>query len=152
MHVVRLGHAGLTVTDLQRSLDFYVGVLGFETRSRRVIDQPWLARLLGLDHASVDAVDLAVPKTNEVIQLFEVRLPLAVPVDPVMTSPGSVHLSFTVEDLEGLTDRLAEAGWPPIAPPVVITSGANTGGLLVCVRDPDGVVVEFFEAPSRPVA
>jgi catechol 2,3-dioxygenase-like lactoylglutathione lyase family enzyme len=69
-----------------------------------------------------------------------------------MTNPGSVHIAFIVEGLRALLDRLVEAGVAPLAPPVSITSGANSGGSLVCVRDPDGVVVEFYEAPNPPTA
>ena len=100
----------------------------------------------------MDAADLAIPATDQVIQLFQFSVPRAEPVKPGMTHPGSVHLAFTVEDLDGLVHRLEAAGAPPLAPPVLITSGANAGGQLVCVRDPDGVVVELFEAPSRPGA
>jgi catechol 2,3-dioxygenase-like lactoylglutathione lyase family enzyme len=150
LKVTRLHHVGLTVTDLERSFDFYARVLGFEVRSRRVIDQPWLAQLLGLDEAAVDAVDLAVPGTDQVLQLFEFSIPSGEPIHPGMTIPGSVHLAFVVSGLGALLDRLVEAGATPLAPPVSITSGANAGGSLLCVQDPDGVVIEFYEAPSAP--
>lgn len=149
MRVTRLHHTGLTVTDLDRSLDFYAGILGFEVRSRRVIDQPWLAQLLGLDSAVVDAVDLAIPGTDQILQLFEFSEPVDEPVHPGMTNAGSVHIAFVVEGLREVHDRLVEAGTRPLAPPVSIMSGANAGGRLLCVQDPDGVVVEFFEAPSH---
>jgi len=152
MSITRLHHAGLTVANLERSLDFYVGLLGFEVLSRRVIDRPWLAQLLGLDAAVVHAVDLAVPGTDQVLQLFRFTVPSAAPVDPGMTNPGSVHVAFIVEGLRALFERLVAAGAAPLAPPVSITSGANAGGLLACLRDPDGVVVEFYEAPSPPTA
>lgn len=150
MSVTRLHHVGLTVANLERSLDFYTGALGFEVLSRRVIDQPWLAQLLGLDAAVVDAVDLAVPGTGQVLQLFRFSVPSAEPIYPGMTRPGSVHIAFVVEDLRALLDRLVAAGAAPLAPPVSITSGANAGGSLACVQDPDGVVVEFYEAPGVP--
>lgn len=147
MTVSRLHHTGLTVANMETSLRFYVGTLGFALLSRRVIDQPWLAMLLGLDVAVVDAVDLAVPGTDQVLQLFRFSVPSTEPVAPSMSAPGSAHIAFVVEGLRELLDRLAVAGVAPLAPPVVITSGANTGGTLVCVYDPDGIVVEFYEAP-----
>jgi catechol 2,3-dioxygenase-like lactoylglutathione lyase family enzyme len=115
--------------------------------SRRVIDQPWLALLLGLDAAIVDAVDLAVPGGDQVLQLFRFSVPSTEPVAPSMPALGSAHIAFIVEGLEELLDRLTAAGVAPLAPPVAITSGANTGGTLVCLRDPDGIVVELDEAP-----
>jgi catechol 2,3-dioxygenase-like lactoylglutathione lyase family enzyme len=148
MHVERLAHAGLTVASMERSLEFYVGALSFEVLSRRVIDQPWLAQLLGLDAAAVLAVDLAVPGVDQVLQLFEFSVPSSVPARPGMTKPGSAHLAFVVDGMPALLARLAAAGAAPLAPHVTITSGANAGGSLVCVLDPDGVVVELFEAPA----
>ncbi len=147
MTISRLHHTGLTVANMETSLGFYVGILGFEVVSRRVIDQPWLAGLLGLDAAVVDAVDLAIPSTDQVLQLFRFSVPSTEPVTPGMSVPGSAHIAFVFEGLRELLDRLAVAGFAPLAPPVTITSGANAGGTLVCVCDPDGVIVEFFEAP-----
>lgn len=46
----------------------------------------------------------------------------------------------------GCTMRVSGNGVAPMVPPVVITSGPNTGGSLVCMRDPDGIIVEFYEA------
>ncbi len=149
MVVRHLGHAGVTVGNLERSLAFYGGLLRFEARARRVIDEPWLAQLLGLPEAVVDAIDLAVPGTGEIVQLFEFVVPRDAATRPGMTVPGSVHLAFTVEDLDRLLARLAAAGVPLVGSPVTITSGENTGGSLACVRDPDGIVIEFFEAPRR---
>jgi lactoylglutathione lyase len=150
MSVTRLGHTGLTIADMERSLGFYGGILGFEIVSRRVIDAPWLAQLFGLDAAVVEAADLAVPGTDQVLQLFAFAVPSVAAVSPSMPAPGSVHIAFVVEGLSSLLERFADAGVPLLAPPVVITTGANAGGRLVCVTDPDGIVVEFFEAPAPP--
>lgn len=150
MSVTRLGHTGLTIADMERSLGFYSGILGFEIVSRRVIDAPWLAQLLGLDAAVVDAADLAVPGSDQVLQLFAFAAPSVAAVSPSLPAPGSVHIAFVVDGLRTLLDRFADAGVAPLSPPVVITTGANTGGTLACVSDPDGIVVEFFEAPASP--
>lgn len=150
MSVTRLGHTGLTVASMERSLGFYSGIFGFEVVSRRVIDAPWLAALLGLDAAVVDAADLAVPRTDQVLQLFAFAAPLVAAVAPSLTAPGSVHIAFVVDGTWTLLNRFADAGVAPLAPPVVITTGANTGGTLVCVSDPDGIIVELFEAPAPP--
>lgn len=152
MAISRLHHTGLTVANMETSLQFYVGTLGFEVLSRRVTDQPWLALLLGLDAAVVDAVDLAIPGTDQVLQLFRFSVPSTEPVAPSMSAPGSAHIAFIVEGLQELLERLAVAGVAPLAPRVVITSGANTGGTLVCLCDPDGIVVELYEAPVPQTA
>ena len=151
MRVTRLGHAGLTIGQMERSLAFYGGILGFEIVSRRVIDAPWLARVLGLDAAVVDAADLAVSGTDQVLQLFAFAEPSVPAVTPAMPAAGSVHVAFVVEGLSSLLERFADAGVALLAPPVVITTGGNAGGRLVCVTDPDGIVVEFFEEPAMPV-
>ena len=35
----------------------------------------------------------------------------------------------------------------PIAPPVAIDAGPNQGRRVVYLRDPDGITIEFIEAP-----
>lgn len=147
MGITRLHHIGLTVADMEASLRFYEGGLGFSLLSRRTIDQPWLSQLLGVQAAVVDAADLAVPNADAILQLFQFTVPLLAAVQPALVRPGSSHLAFVTSDLGTLYESLVARGVEPLAAPVSITSGANAGGSLVCLLDPDGVTVEFFEPP-----
>ncbi len=36
-----------------------------------------------------------------------------------------------------------------VSPPVEVDTGINTGGYGLYLRDPDGILVEIFQAPNR---
>jgi len=54
----RIDHVGVTVSDLERALAFYCGVLGLRLLGTTTLDDPGVAALLGLDRARVTIADL----------------------------------------------------------------------------------------------
>ncbi|MDX6437500.1 MAG: hypothetical protein QOF45_83, partial [Gaiellaceae bacterium] len=45
-------HAGITVSDLDRSLEFYCGLLGLELLWRRLYEEPAITRIVGVPEAT----------------------------------------------------------------------------------------------------
>lgn len=126
MGIVRLNHAVLYIADLQRSLDFYCGVLGF-----RRIDEMTPGDFKG-------AGFLRAPgSTNDHdLGLFEIGA-----TGPSMAGRGAVglyHLAWevdTLDELERLSGVLADAG---------ALVGASDHGTTksLYAKDPDGIEFE----------
>ena len=127
---LRTGHVGLNVSDLDRSIDFYVQVLGLQVQARG--DEPerrWV--FLGRDG------QLLVTLWQQSDGRF--------PTD----RPGLHHLSFQVDSIEqvravratlqGLSAQFAYEGVVPHG------EGAASGGIFFA--DPDGIRLEVY-APS----
>ena len=51
-------HAGITVSDLDRSLAFYEGLLGLEVLWRRLYEEPEVRRIVGVPEAT--GLDIAM--------------------------------------------------------------------------------------------
>jgi catechol 2,3-dioxygenase len=119
---VGIGHVHLKVADIDRALDFYCGVLGFELQQR-----------IGDDAAFVSAGGY-----HHHIGLNTWHSKGAPPPPPQST--GLFHLAILYPDRRSLADalrRLSEAGIP--------LGGASDHGVseALYVNDPDGNGVEL---------
>jgi catechol 2,3-dioxygenase-like lactoylglutathione lyase family enzyme len=136
-------HAGITVSDLDRSLEFYCGKLGLELLWRRLHEERDIAEITGVPEASAfDIAMLRIPGSDVEVELIEYKgcerhSGSARPCDY-----GTGHFAFFVEDIEGLYSDLASRGVAfrsdgPVA--------KSSGGKSLYSLDPDGYVIEFSE-------
>jgi catechol 2,3-dioxygenase-like lactoylglutathione lyase family enzyme len=150
-----LWHFSFTVSNLERSIDFYCGLLGMRLRLRQDQDNEYTRKLVAYPDASLKVAQLSMPGTEigpsgHVLELVQFLTP-SLPAHPPGTGyPNSAHMAFTVEDLHAEHKRLREAGVTFRSDPIAITAGANRGGATVYFLDPDGVTLELLQPP--PVA
>lgn len=148
MSVVGAWHTGFQVSDLDRSLNFYRDLLGFEEVWRRVVSDEYIGTLVGYPGVELHQALLRIPGSGHYLELLDYRNVERRPVDTRTANPGTAHICLIVEDLTGLHARLHEAGVSFLSPPVAPTSGPNHGGLVVYMSDWDGIRVELVERPS----
>ncbi|MBI3943196.1 MAG: VOC family protein [Chloroflexi bacterium] len=141
-------HISLTVGNLERSLDFYVRVLGFPLVLRQDSQSEYLGSITGFSKVHIRMAHLQLPGTNVRLELFEYLEPLGQKADMRTMNTGSAHICFLVTDLPAIYERLKAQGIPFRSPPVAITSGANRGGYSVYFEDPDGITLELFQPPE----
>ena len=144
-------HTGFTVSDLDRSLGFYQGLLGLELVARQEKQGGYLGEIVGYPDCYVKMAHLRVPGSSHVVELFEYVVPQG--ERPGRFEPpnvGTAHLCLLTEDLPALYEHLVAQGVDTfVSPPVLVDTGINTGGYGVYLRDPDGIVVELFQAAQR---
>jgi catechol 2,3-dioxygenase-like lactoylglutathione lyase family enzyme len=58
---------------------------------------------------------------------------------------GSVHVAFTVDNLDAVLEKIAASGWKAAGKPQILQSGPNAGKRVVYVRDPDGTTIELMQ-------
>jgi catechol 2,3-dioxygenase-like lactoylglutathione lyase family enzyme len=138
-------HTGFHVADLDRSLDFYVGLLGLELRSRQVTDAPYIGELVGYPGVELHAAFVGIPNSEHWLELLEYRKVGREVVDPANANPGTAHICLTVENLPALHRRLGDAGVEFVSAPVMPTVGINEGRLALYMKDPDGIRVELLQ-------
>jgi catechol 2,3-dioxygenase-like lactoylglutathione lyase family enzyme len=144
-------HAGITVSDLDRSLEFYEGLVGLELLWRRLYEEPEIRRIVGVPEASgLDVAMLRVPGSDFEVELLEYRglAPVSGAAPP--SHAGTGHFCLFVTGIDELHQELRERGVAFRSDgPVEMTAGANAGGKSLYSLDPDGYVVEFHERPPR---
>nr|WP_047168046.1 VOC family protein [Sphingomonas sp. Y57] len=139
-------HLGMCVGDLDRSIQFYEGHLGFVLILRVSFDPPDYDAILGLDGARGEVALLELPSCGFKLELFEFAhpRPLADQQRPTPARIGLTHLCFEVDDADALHARLAARGIEFHCRPAQSKSGRATYG-----RDPDGNIFEIVTAVPK---
>lgn len=129
--VTGIDHVTLVVKSLERSREFYVGILGMREVTRPGFNFPgaWFQ---------------AGPSQIHLILEHDGSGPAGLETPPVKASPGRVlHFAFEVADARPVPDVLRARG-------VVVRGGPSLrpdGCVQVFCVDPDGHVVEIFSRP-----
>lgn len=148
--VTGLYHAGVTVTDMERSLAFYRDGLGLQVEFDKILDGQYLKEVLALSFDTIRAAYLRIPGGG-FIELLEYRGIERLSATARPCDPGGGHMCLLVNDIDQLVDRLQAAGYGARSGAVsAITSGPNRGARSTYMRDPDGYSVELFEASDSP--
>jgi catechol 2,3-dioxygenase-like lactoylglutathione lyase family enzyme len=143
-------HFSMSVTNLERSIEFYSRVLGLDHQLTKLNDPPGLGRALfgtkwGMDQEDA-ALRLAVMQAGGVrIELIQYLDPPAMPFHKNPSFAGSAHIAFKVEDIEATCDRLKAAGVEFHAPIQSFMERENLEWKWCYFRDPDGIVLELVE-------
>lgn len=150
--MIELAHAGLHVADADRSLAFYRDLIGLEVVLDLVTTSDHAREMLDQPDAELRAVILRPPGGFGFLELIEHRVGRQAAVDPAPVNPGTAHVAFYVDDLDGLYARLVDAGVAAVSPrPVPVPpSGVFRDGKVAYVMDPDGIRVELMQGDHHP--
>lgn len=145
--VTALEHVAIQVSDIERSLRFYEEHLGFERLFRVSRDDDYVQRVVGYPGATLEIAELAIPGTDVRLEIIEYRNVEKQAIDPATAHPGTMHFSLFVDDLLEIHERLSAAGVEFVSEPQHSTGGHLKGGIVVYMKDPDGIRVELVQPP-----
>jgi len=148
--ILRATHVGISVTDLERSIEFYRDRLGFQYLSRIHVAGEPSDTLLSLSGVDLHAAYLERDGLRIELLYYESPKSPAAERPRPMNEIGWTHLSLRVDDLAGLVAELRERGVR-----VVDTTRIDIpafGAAAVMIEDPDGVKIELVQAPGDPAA
>lgn len=147
--ITGVNHTSFTVSNLDRSLTFYNGLLGMPILS--IAERPieFAEKVVAIPGAHLKIAYLdAWGHKLELIQY------LSHPGDRATSRTcdvGSAHLCFDVDDIHSLIRELSVKEVIFKGTPQVIPAGTNKGGLTVYLEDPDGIPLEFIQPPKEDV-
>ena len=138
-------HIGICVSDMDRSLAFYRDILGMTVLGDRMTDPTEGGRLHNYLHerqarrwVSLAYGDGATPTLT--LTSHPGDNPDGEPIKLDMV--GISHISFGVEDVNGLTQELLSKG-VELARPIQSFTNADGDIRSIYVFDPDGILVQF---------
>jgi len=151
--ILGLWHVSFTVSNLERSVEWYTRVLGLEFVRGQVQDNAYTRALVGFPDARLKVAQLRVPHltipvSRHHIELVEYEQPRGAVVPLQTNSPGVGHWAFIVSDIHAEVARLKALGVQlKSAAPNAITEGVNRGGYTIYFLDPDGITLELMQPP-----
>lgn len=141
----RIYHIGVTVADLERSVNFYTRGLGFEEILRQTSTASYLG-VTGYPGVEIAAAFVRMPDDDAYIELQEYRRVEAGPARLPGTAPvGSSHFCLEVDNLDQALERAERYGGRRVTDPVEVDAGVHKGARGIYLRDPDGYTIELFQ-------
>ena len=143
--IVAADHTGITVSNLERSVQFWQNVLGFEFSHTAHQKGELAQEITGVEGAEIKLAVLRAPGGHK-IELLEYLAPAdRKRADIRPCDVGSVHVALLVNDLDSVLERIAASDWKAAGKPQSLQSGPNAGKRVVYVRDPDGTTIELMQ-------
>jgi catechol 2,3-dioxygenase-like lactoylglutathione lyase family enzyme len=144
LDVKRVDHVSYTVSDIDRSVDFY-SKFGYRPVNRYAASGPELDVAVATENADMEIQVMRRPDGGMLELISYVRQPSERAARNSVV--GAAHLAFVVGDIQAAYEELTADG-------VEFLSEPNTdryGEKWVYFRDPDGITVELMqpEADSR---
>ena len=144
-----VGHTGITVSDLDRSIRFYRDLLGCEVSEPVRANGPFFEEIVGVPGCEIDVAFARLP--GHVIELLCYRAPETRSSTLRACDPGFMHVCLKVADLDEVVELVRSAGFKAVGRVLTAEGGPVDGLKVVYVRDPDGVVLELIEEPQGVV-
>jgi catechol 2,3-dioxygenase-like lactoylglutathione lyase family enzyme len=146
----RLDHISVTVADLDRSLEFYQGLLEIPVLGRGEEEGPPVPGPRGPTRSRFLYADLDLGE-GQILELLRYLRPKSKALRGSAYAPGGGHFGVRVANLNTVLRRLKAAGVLPRFQPVRLDSPSWwAGARVVYVSDPDGTTVELVERSSSP--
>jgi catechol 2,3-dioxygenase-like lactoylglutathione lyase family enzyme len=142
MAVERMDHVGVVVDDLDAAKEFFLQI-GLEPAGAGSVEGEWVDRIVGLDSVHSEIVLMQTPDGHSRVELIKFHAPpyegnhLQAPSN----KPGIRHLSFAVDDVDAVLDRLRAWG----AELVGEVESYQNSYRLCYVRGPAAIIVELAE-------
>jgi short-subunit dehydrogenase/catechol 2,3-dioxygenase-like lactoylglutathione lyase family enzyme len=146
---MRLCQIALSVTDLRRAHAWYRKLGFLPAGGTNLFAGPLATMVQGVPRAASTCWWLVDRQDHFQLELFEFRSPPVrrLPADWRPNDIGYSMLGIHVAELDAALARLADEGTEPLTAPI-----GEVGARRVCVRDPDGVLVELMEDDPRDPA
>ncbi|MEI7057112.1 VOC family protein [Nocardioides sp. CCNWLW239] len=139
---LRFDHIGVTVADIERATEFFVG-LGLEIEGRTFVEGEFLDTVCGLPGARCEVVMLRPPGGGTALELARFVRPDHVPGSPEAMANvlGLRNVCFEVDDLDAELERLAADGYGLVGGVGVYENVVR----MAYVRGPEGIVVSLTD-------
>ena len=145
MMIRKTAHISLVVSDMNRSLDFYKDILGFNLIKDKEVQGEKLSKALGLANVKLRIAILKQPADDILLELIEYKTPVAknIPLNtPDILATG--HIAFNVDNIHLYYSELKNKGVEFISEPQKLPDGVA----FCYFKDPDGAFLELIEFPD----
>ncbi len=134
-------HVGVTVSDLDRAVDFYTETFGLNVAAEFAVGGEAFADAVAVDGAAADFAHLVADGDGTIVELVAYE-PEGEPAGgPELNRPGAIHIGLSVDDVEEFYRGL-DGDVETLSEPRTTESGTT----ILFVVDPDGNLIEVLDA------
>ncbi len=141
MQVEEIVHIGVSVFDLEKSVQFYQDVVGMEIEYRASHEGEKISRVVDVPDAKLKVCVLR--KGSVRLELIDYGKPEKKQVAyKDQSTPGLIHIAMKVSDVEEAYRRMSARGFGFNSEPMV----TREDGPRICYfRGPDNVIMELYQ-------
>ncbi len=151
MPAAGIHHTSFTVTDLERTIAFYEGVVGMRLLGRKHrrssdLGTALMGRQSDSERAAAEILiaDMALGEAR--VEFIQYVTPPSNPYHGDPSVAGSAHIALLTDDVESEFRRLEEAGVRFHTPVRTVNDPGRPSWKWCYFRDPDGICVELVES------
>ncbi len=144
MIISKAHHFGLTVSNLDRSLEFYEKMFGLVPEFIAHGEGDELSQAVGVPAAQLTFAFLRLGGST--VELLEYDNDRQLDHGKRNCDVGAPHLCFDVPDIDAAYAELLGKGADFYSEPLRITDGPLAGCAFAYLRDPDGLTLEIFQS------
>lgn len=138
--IVSHNHTSFTVSDLERSVDFYTQLLGFALERQFEVQGPGIETIVGLPGAHLRIAFVSLGEFR--LELIEYVAPAGRKLEMATNNVGSAHIAFTTDDVDRTYEELKAKGIRFRAAPA---RSRPDRPRVAYFTDPDGYTLEIVE-------
>jgi len=145
MAMMNFFHFSFTVSNLEKTVDFYKNILGMELIMMGTNEGETLGKYLGLRESKAKLKVAFMKAGDTQIEFIEYVEPKSKPCPKDPSIVGSGHIAFRVDDIYKTKKRLENAGVKFVSDVSVIEEGEFKGAKWCYFRDFSGIPVEIAQ-------
>lgn len=146
MKVKELAHIGICVRNLEKSIDFYENVMGFQVVSgpTDLITSEAEGKGMGFDCCTYRncIVEIIPGQCLELLEFSDPKTPEGNPCPINFT--GKHHVAYMVDDIFQWVEKFRQLGLPVVSDPLE-DEASESPIYWVYVKDPDGIAIELMQ-------
>jgi len=135
-------HVGIVVNDLEKTRDFWINTLGFKLHIEAKEESPYIDELLAIKDPRLTTVKL-IDSNGFIIELLKFEnYQVENSWSGDLKTTGLTHIALTVDNLEGLVDKLKKQNYAPLSD---IKISPSNKVKVVFVKGPEAIMLELVQ-------
>ena len=141
--IKKIDHINISVTNLKKSKEFFIDLLGFKLTKEGVLEGEWIDKVVNLKNVKAKYAQLVIPGSETSLELIQYYNPVGEKDSKINKANqiGFRHMAFEVKEIEKIYQKLKDARVNIFSELQVY----NEKKKLCYFKGPDNIILELAE-------